>query len=271
MRRSPSPRVAGRTAPPWRRPQLTVVTNALIIALECATDAQMKVAMTGGVVRINTLQAVGRWRSWHSDHHRGNRYRLRNYCGRLGWLANTKRHVTYESWRERDHLIAFEFDPDVLEGAARPFGLRFVSADGAEGLHTRTSSSVWSTADVKIRLTVAVETNSMDVQQRLAAAGIGFTVLPSIAVADDIARGHLQGAAARRRPAASAADGAAGDPAARPRGARGGRPAGRRDAALGAERRLALSHLAGRHPRGPSQIQGQVPVSRCRSRNSSTA
>jgi len=65
MRRSPSPRVAGRPAPPWRRPQLTVVTNALSIALECATDAQMKVAMTGGVVRINTLQAVGRWRSWH--------------------------------------------------------------------------------------------------------------------------------------------------------------------------------------------------------------
>ena len=49
-------------------------------------------------------------------------------------------------------------------------------------------------AEEKIRLTVAVETNSMDVQQRLAAAGIGFTVLPSIAVADDIARGHLTGA-----------------------------------------------------------------------------
>jgi hypothetical protein len=39
MRRSPLPRVAGRTATPWRRPQLTVVTNALSIALECATDA----------------------------------------------------------------------------------------------------------------------------------------------------------------------------------------------------------------------------------------
>ena len=46
----------------------------------------------------------------------------------------------------------------------------------------------------KIRLTVAVETNSMDVQQRLAAAGVGFTVLPSIAVAEDVARGHLTGA-----------------------------------------------------------------------------
>ena len=29
-------------------------------------------------------------------------------------------------------------------------------------------------AEQKIRLTVAVETNSMDVQQRLAAAGVGF-------------------------------------------------------------------------------------------------
>ena len=99
-------------------------------------------------------QTASRWplAELASDHHRGNRYRLRNYCGRLGWLANTKRHVMYESWRERDHLIAFDFDPDVLEGAAQPFGLRFVSADGAEGLHTRTSSSVWSTVQRAARL-----------------------------------------------------------------------------------------------------------------------
>jgi LysR family transcriptional regulator, nitrogen assimilation regulatory protein len=49
-------------------------------------------------------------------------------------------------------------------------------------------------AEQKVRLTVAVETNSMDVQQRLAAAGVGFTVLPSIAVAEDVARGRLTGA-----------------------------------------------------------------------------
>ena len=49
-------------------------------------------------------------------------------------------------------------------------------------------------AEQKIRLTVALETNSMDVQRRLAAAGIGLTVLPSIAVAEDIARGRLTGA-----------------------------------------------------------------------------
>jgi LysR substrate binding domain len=49
-------------------------------------------------------------------------------------------------------------------------------------------------AEQKIRLTTAVETNSMDVQQRLAAAGVGYTVLPSTAVAEDVARGHLTGA-----------------------------------------------------------------------------
>ena len=86
MRRSPSPRVAGRTAPPWRRAQLTVVTNAMSIALECATDAQMKVAMTGGVVRINThckpLAAGG---VGISDHHR--KRRRRNRC-RVGLTSD---------------------------------------------------------------------------------------------------------------------------------------------------------------------------------------
>jgi len=49
-------------------------------------------------------------------------------------------------------------------------------------------------AEQKIRLSVAVETNSMTVQRRLAASGIGFTVLPSIAVAEDVSRGVLSGA-----------------------------------------------------------------------------
>lgn len=59
----------------------------------------------------------------------------RNYCGDW-WLATTNRHVTFESWCERDHLIAFDFDPDVLGIAAQPFGFRFVNADGADRGHT---------------------------------------------------------------------------------------------------------------------------------------
>ncbi|MDT5133936.1 MAG: hypothetical protein QOE41_3247, partial [Mycobacterium sp.] len=30
------------------------------------------------------------------------------------WLATTKRHVMFESWCERDHLIAFDCDPEVI-------------------------------------------------------------------------------------------------------------------------------------------------------------
>jgi DeoR family transcriptional regulator, aga operon transcriptional repressor len=41
------------------RPQMTIVTNSLTIAADCAVDAHMKVIATGGLVRANTLEAVG--------------------------------------------------------------------------------------------------------------------------------------------------------------------------------------------------------------------
>src|SRR4029079_14647818 len=41
------------------RPQMTIVTNSLTIAADCAGDAHMKVIATGGLVRAKTLEAVG--------------------------------------------------------------------------------------------------------------------------------------------------------------------------------------------------------------------
>jgi DeoR family transcriptional regulator of aga operon len=41
------------------RTRLTIVTNSLSIAADCAVDAHIKVIMTGGVVRANSLEAVG--------------------------------------------------------------------------------------------------------------------------------------------------------------------------------------------------------------------
>ncbi|CAN5717596.1 DeoR/GlpR family DNA-binding transcription regulator [soil metagenome] len=38
---------------------LTIVTNSLSLAVDCAVDAHMKVIMTGGRVRANSLEAVG--------------------------------------------------------------------------------------------------------------------------------------------------------------------------------------------------------------------
>ncbi|WP_028217091.1 LysR family transcriptional regulator [Paraburkholderia oxyphila] len=46
--------------------------------------------------------------------------------------------------------------------------------------------------DASITLGVVAETNSMDVQKTLVASGHGFTVLPAIAVKEDVARGQLQ-------------------------------------------------------------------------------
>ena len=43
----------------------------------------------------------------------------RNFVGDW-WLATTKRHVTFESWCERDHLIAFDFDPNIISIAGQP-------------------------------------------------------------------------------------------------------------------------------------------------------
>jgi len=49
-----------------------------------------------------------------------------------------------------------------------------------------------------VELNVVVETNSMTVQRSLAAGGHGLTILPPIAVADDVARKHLSAAPVSR-------------------------------------------------------------------------
>jgi LysR family nitrogen assimilation transcriptional regulator len=49
-------------------------------------------------------------------------------------------------------------------------------------------------ADEKCPLNIGVETNSMHVQRRLAAAGVGLTVLPGSAAAEDVERGLLTAA-----------------------------------------------------------------------------
>jgi len=41
------------------RPKLTIVTSSLTIAADCAVDANIKVIITGGLVRANSLEAVG--------------------------------------------------------------------------------------------------------------------------------------------------------------------------------------------------------------------
>jgi hypothetical protein len=48
--------------------------------------------------------------------------RQRHFPG-LWWSATTGAHVGYESWVERDELVALDFDPDVAGIASQPFWL----------------------------------------------------------------------------------------------------------------------------------------------------
>jgi hypothetical protein len=41
------------------------------------------------------------------------------------WLATTRRHVGYESWLERDHLMLLDFDPVVTALGSQPFWLHW--------------------------------------------------------------------------------------------------------------------------------------------------
>ncbi|QHI97612.1 LysR family transcriptional regulator [Xylophilus rhododendri] len=68
--------------------------------------------------------------------------------------------------------------PLVLPSA--PHGLRLLVEQAA--------------AQQSVALNVVAETNAMSVQKSLVRGGLGLTVLPTIAVAEDIAAGHLVGA-----------------------------------------------------------------------------
>ena len=41
----------------------------------------------------------------------------------LWWSATTGGHVGFESWMERDHVMALDFDPTVVGIASQPFWL----------------------------------------------------------------------------------------------------------------------------------------------------
>jgi LysR family nitrogen assimilation transcriptional regulator len=75
-------------------------------------------------------------------------------------------------------LVDFDGEPMILPSA--PHGLRSLVEHAC------------SNAGVKLK--IVAETNSMNVQKSLVLGGHGFTILPSISVVDDVARGLLSAA-----------------------------------------------------------------------------
>ncbi|MET7770491.1 TnsA-like heteromeric transposase endonuclease subunit [Nocardia sp. NPDC005366] len=59
----------------------------------------------------------------------------RNFPGWY-WSATLGRRVGFESWVERDHLVALDFDPAVVGVVSQPFRLLWVGEDGRPRRHT---------------------------------------------------------------------------------------------------------------------------------------
>jgi hypothetical protein len=62
-------------------------------------------------------------------------YRGQRYFTGMWWLATSGRHVGYESWLERDHVMALDFDREVTGVSSQPFTLSW-NADGRTVSHT---------------------------------------------------------------------------------------------------------------------------------------
>ena len=53
----------------------------------------------------------------------------------LWWSSTTGDHVGFESWLERDHVMAMDFDPDITGIASQPFWLYWRDEDGRARRH----------------------------------------------------------------------------------------------------------------------------------------
>jgi hypothetical protein len=53
----------------------------------------------------------------------------------LWWFSTTSEHVGYESWLERDRVMALDFDPDVVGLSSQPFTLSW-ERNGEDWSHT---------------------------------------------------------------------------------------------------------------------------------------
>jgi hypothetical protein len=59
----------------------------------------------------------------------------KNFTGEW-WCSTTASHISFESWVERDFLIAADFDPHIVGISVQPFTFRFLSAAGKQRQHT---------------------------------------------------------------------------------------------------------------------------------------
>jgi hypothetical protein len=94
--------------------------------VDSSCDSVLEFAVDGQLARLPLTQAcsvafdldcdpVRRFPSFRGQ---------RNFPGSW-WFSRSRIHIGYESWLERDHVMAFDADPDVIGVASQPFRIHW--------------------------------------------------------------------------------------------------------------------------------------------------
>jgi len=78
-----------------------------------------------GLVRFESARPVRRFAARKGQRH----------LSGVWWCATTSAHVGFESWLERDHVVALDFDRAVVGIASQPFWLYWPGAEGRRVSH----------------------------------------------------------------------------------------------------------------------------------------
>jgi hypothetical protein len=113
------------------RVMLSVLAAADQAEPDC-TYFELGFTYAGGSPRREALMACAAVRFEDAAPVRAFRWSRRlGYFPGLWWSETTGEHVGYESWLERDHLRALDFDPDIVGIASQPFWLHWRDDRGA--------------------------------------------------------------------------------------------------------------------------------------------
>ncbi|MEV6256822.1 TnsA-like heteromeric transposase endonuclease subunit [Nocardia sp. NPDC051929] len=103
-------------------------------APESAADFELAyVPVGGGEVRVGLADAWALRLEAAAPVRRFASYRGQRHLSGSWWSATDGRHVGFESWLERDQLMALDFDPTVVAIASQPLWLLW-SASGGRGV-----------------------------------------------------------------------------------------------------------------------------------------
>jgi hypothetical protein len=96
----------------------TVVDGACDVVLEFAVEGERQRSRLDGCFALRFEEVCDPVRNLPS-------FRGQRNCPGLWWFSKTRSHVGYESWVERDHVMAFDADPEVTGVVSQPFRMRW--------------------------------------------------------------------------------------------------------------------------------------------------